>query len=285
MGNYEKTGYLNSEFRLFHLADTSTKTYDFHYHDFKKIIIFLSGDVTYCIEGKSYILRPYDIVLVNAGEIHRPVINSNSIYERIIIYISPNFIDAYNTENYDLSYCFKKARTEQSNVLHIDEAANSRLYTITNELEASFHFDDYANDLYHNVLFLEFMIQLNRAAINNKLLFNNTDISNSKIISILRYINDHLTEDIGVDDIVSRFYLSRYYLMHLFKNETGYTLGEYISDKRLQYANELIKKGTPVTEACYQCGFKNYSTFSRAYKKHYGFSASRHNISEPDSNE
>ena len=56
-------------------------------------------------------------------------------------------------------------------------------------------------------------------------------------------------------------------MMRLFKQETGYTLGQYISQKRLLLAKELILSGEAVKQVCYDCGFKDYSTFSRAYKR------------------
>ena len=49
----EKTGYLNQEFRLFYLKDQKQQDFTYHYHDFYKVIIFLSGKATYQIEGKS----------------------------------------------------------------------------------------------------------------------------------------------------------------------------------------------------------------------------------------
>ena len=94
--------------------------------------------------------------------------------------------------------------------------------------------------------------------------------SNEKILSILTYLNAHLTEDLSIDDLASRFYLSRSYLMHTFKAQTGYTIGGYLLTKRLFLAKELIAAGPPITEVCYSCGFQNYSTFSRAYKKSFG---------------
>lgn len=54
--------------------------------------------------------------------------------------------------------------------------------------------------------------------------------------------------------------------MHTFKEQTGYSIGSYLSTKRLLLAKELILSGKPITDVCYECGFKNYSTFSRAYK-------------------
>ncbi len=66
-----KRGYLNTDFRIFHLKDTLKNEFEFHYHEFHKITIFLKGNVRYFVEGKSYELEPYDIVLVNRNDIHR----------------------------------------------------------------------------------------------------------------------------------------------------------------------------------------------------------------------
>ena len=55
-------------------------------------------------------------------------------------------------------------------------------------------------------------------------------------------------------------------MMRLFKAETGYTIGNYITYRRLLLARSLILKGVPITQACLSSGFQDYSTFSRAYK-------------------
>ena len=276
MAEYEKKGYLNQDFRIFHLVDESQREFSYHYHDFYKLVIFIRGDVTYCIEGKSYELAPYDMVLVNAGEVHRPIVHSLRPYERIIIYISPQFLQSYRQADYDLGLCFEKVRKEQSNVLRMPSMKNSKLYQVCRELESSFKDTDYASGLYQNILFLEFMIQLNRAAVHDALDFTETAAANDKILNILSYINEHLTEDVSIDLLAEHFFISKYYLMHSFKEETGYTIGNYLSAKRLRYAKELISGGMPVTQACFECGFKNYSTFSRASKKNFKVPPTQH---------
>ncbi len=264
---YEKTGYLHDNFKMFHLTDQEEKTYDFHYHDFMKIMLFISGDVSYCVEGYTYHLQPYDVVLVNAGEIHRPVVHSALPYERIIIYMSSDFISSYKNDSYDLAYCFQKAREEQTHVLRMTTDQKNRLYQAAKELERSFSDTGFASELHNQILFLEFLIQLNRSSIKNDISFLDTDSSNQKIQDILHYINENLDSNLSVDTLASHFYLSKYYLMHSFKKETGYTIGNYITTKRLFLARELIQNGSSIAQACYACGFQHYSTFSRAYKK------------------
>ena len=89
------------------------------------------------------------------------------------------------------------------------------------------------------------------------------------IRKILDYINEHITEDLSIDRIAEAMYLNRSYLMHLFKSETGYTIGKYISEKRLFLANHLIGEGVSITDACYRSGFRNYSAFFQAYRNKY----------------
>lgn len=270
MPEYKKVGYLTSGFKIFHLKDRERRDFSYHYHDFHKILILLSGDVTYCVEGRSYDLLPNDIVLINAGEVHRPIIKSALTYERIIIYVSPDFLAGYQEQKNDLGLCLRHAKTEQSHVLRFQSPLSAKLDSAIWAMEAARGDADYAGELYQKVLFLEFMIQLNRAAIHNNIEFIDNSPSDEKIVAVLLYLNEHLTEDISIDALASRFFLNRYYLMHAFKKQTGYTIGGYLSTKRLILAKELIAKGMPITEVCYACGFKNYSTFSRAYKKSFG---------------
>lgn len=269
MESYAKKGYLNSEFRLFHLTDKETKEIKTHYHDFDKITIFIKGKVSYMIEGRTYDLKPYDIVLVKQGDMHRLTVDNSEVYDRIIVYISPNFTNAYKTDDYDLNFCFQKAQSEHSNVLRIPSLKKSSLFGSIVRLENSFSDDGYAAGLYRQVLFLEFMVHLNRAALKNRLEFIDTE-NHSKVAGILQYINDNLTDELNIDHIANAFFVSKYYMMRQFKQETGYTLGNYISRKRLLLAKELILSGVPGTQACFDCGYKDYSTFSRAYRNLFG---------------
>jgi len=267
MSTFEKFGYLEKDFKMFHIVDRKRKEFAFHYHDFNKIIIFIKGNINYTIEGKNYSLKPYDIVLVNSGEIHRPSVLDDSEYERIIIYVSTQFLNAYAREDFNLNDCFERAKKEKSNVLRVHSLDKSKLYQVCLELEHSFEDNAFGKELYQKILFLEFMIHLNRTVLSNHINYLDSVIGSTKLVQILDYINEHLVEEITIDSLAAHFYINRYYLMHFFKEETGYTIGNYITEKRLLCAKNLVQNGQSATEACYRSGFRNYSTFSRAFKK------------------
>ena len=188
--NYTKAGYLTEPFKIFHLRDEHKLNIDFHYHDFHKILIHLHGNVSYCIEGRSYELKEHDIVLVNAGEVHKPILNDDSIYERIIIYVSQQLIDDYVSKGYDLACCFKQAYANQSHVLRLAATKGSRLADTIKGLDSTLReTNEYANELYQKLLFLEFLIQLNRITLHGGIEYINTFSSNKKIVEILDFLN------------------------------------------------------------------------------------------------
>ncbi|MCR4695517.1 MAG: AraC family transcriptional regulator [Pseudobutyrivibrio sp.] len=277
---YSKKGYLYSNFKIFHLKDSGLGEIDFHYHDFHKILIHMAGNTSYSIEGQTFDLQSNDIVFVSAGEVHRPIFHDALEYERIIIYVSKEFLAEYSRDDNDLSLCFKNAIDNNSHVLRLRSFKNSKVADITNHLVSSMGDKAYANDLYMQVLFLELMIELNRAALENQVEYISTSYADSRINSVIEYINENCDKELSVDSLSKTFYLSRYYLMHTFKEETGYTLMSYITLKRLSAAQALIDAGETVTAAATTAGFNSYSSFLRAYKKTYGHAPGKKGTSQ-----
>ena len=227
--------------------------------------------MTYCIEGRTYQLAPGDIVLVNAGEVPTNPRSTRIFPTSASFYMSPRIFLRSTPGKTAISPSALSRRTASrhtSSVCRIPRGG--RLGASIRALDASLNDDDYAAALHHRLLFLEFMIQLNRAALHHHIEFVGDSASNEKILSILTYLNAHLTEDLSIDDLASRFYLSRSYLMHTFKAQTGYTIGGYLLTKRLFLAKELIAAGTPITEVCYSCGFQELLDLLESIQKLWG---------------
>ena len=268
---YEKRGYLRKDFRLFHLSGAMDEPVDWHYHTFHKIILFLSGRAAYGIEGKSYPLESGDLIVVPSGCIHRPELAPGAPYERVIVYISPEFLRASGTPGCDLESCFTQARTQFRFVLR--PGAGRRSFTAAlSALEQEQGGQHFGSELMARALFLQFLIGVSRGMAENRLEYVSSSACDEKIVAILQYLSLHLTEELRIDDLAARFYISKYHMMRRFKEETGYTIHNYVVTKRLMLAREKIADGMPVGEACYACGFGEYSAFARAYKKQFSVS-------------
>lgn len=268
--NMEKTGYLHEEFRLFHIKDQTDQKYQSHYHDFHKVIIFLSGKVTYHIEGKAYHLKPWDILLVNRYAIHQPEIDVTVPYERFILWIRDDVRDQA------LCSCFQRADERSFHLVRINSKLLTHLKNILYELETALAKDAFCKEVLSYALFSQFMVHLNRVFLEeNYLPDKKSYTSDSQVEKLVRYINQHLDADLSIETLAKKYFLSKYHMMRKFKEETGYTMHNYIINKRLLLARTLIAQGTPVTKAALQSGFTDYSTFVRAYKKQFGASPTK----------
>ena len=265
----EKTGYLNEQFRLFHIKDQTSKEFTYHYHDFHKVVIFISGKAAYHIEGKAYQLKPWDILLVNRHAIHRPEIDHSVPYERFILWIQNDI------PWQELLKCFQKANDRSYNLVRLNSALQEKMKDILFELENSAKSDEYGKEILTQSLFLQFMVYLNRIFLEKQYIFDKKSYTfDSQIANILQYINHNLKEDLSVETLAAKYYVSKYHLMRKFKEETGYTLHNYIVNKRLLMARTLISEGMPVLKAAQESGFAEYSTFSRAYRRQFKTSPS-----------
>ena len=261
-----KSGYLTEKFKLFHLKDSQPREYMYHYHDFHKLIWFISGDVEYHIEGKSYKMEPYDILLVNQGEIHKPFVDFSTIYERYVFYISRGFLEEHSEAGSDLNQCFQTAHEEQGNIIRLSAKESRALFETVKLLEGVEKEQVYA-EMYSRILFLKLLIELNKCCLNNPDVYHKTARYDKKIVEMIHYINENLSKDLSIEALSSRFFISKYHMMRKFKEETGYSMHQYVLEKRILAARNLISAGCPATTASVECGFKAYSTFSRAYKK------------------
>lgn len=95
-----------------------------------------------------------------------------------------------------------------------------------------------------------------------------SEVSHKTIRKILAYIHDNFTQDISIQGLSEKFYLSPNYLCHLFKKEVGENFIEYISNLRIEYACRLLAEtDLPVKQIGENCGFNDYFYFTRIFKR------------------
>jgi len=263
---YEKRGYLLDDFRLFHLKDKEGTNVDYHYHEFCKLLMLRSGSGGYTVEGQRYSLETGDIVLIGSQVVHRPEFEHGLLYERVIIYISPEFLRQQSTPDCPLEEIFSGLN---GHVLHLSHP--DALWSISDRLEKELAEDQYGRVIVSNGLLLRLLIEIARSIRDPKTTFS-TPITptDSRILEILRYIDAHLTEDLSIDLLAEEFFISKFHMMRLFKQETGRSIHDYLQERRLLFARDLIRQGVSATDSCFQSGFRSYSSFTRAYAKHFG---------------
>ena len=273
-----KVGYLNDNFKIFHIRDKKDIKFEYHHHDFSKIVILIDGDLTYYIEGKAYILKPWDILFVNKNEIHKPVVNPNKYYERIVIWLNPDFMAKYAQGNNNLLKCFEVAIKNNYNLLRLNMKSIDIIKNLIQDIQNCNNSNEFGSEILKESLFVQLMVLMNRLFLNSDKTRDIEDIQYDKTIEgVLNYINSNLENDLSIDTIASEFFISKYYLMRKFKNQIGSSIHNYVVQKRLILARSLISDGLSMSSVCSRCGFNDYSSFVRAFKKVYGVSPSNYN--------
>ena len=263
-----KRGYLNEGFRLFHLKDSLAQRMDYHYHEFDKLILLLHGKVTYVVEGVTYFLRPWDVLMVQHNLIHKPIIDPSEPYERVVIWLGREWVSTRSDPGEPLDACFDTARERGFHLLRTDAERRVSYMGLIQRLEEALRSTEFGGRRMADTLCQQLLVTVNRDLLADHTAQEETDSYrlDPKMEEVLRYIAAHLEQPLSVDLLARQFYISRYYLMHRFKAVTGYTVHQYITQKRLLRAAELIREGMPVMKAAEQTGFSEYSTFLRAFQ-------------------
>ena len=268
MTEYEKRGYLLENFRLFHLRSECGEKVDFHYHEFCKLLFLVSGQGSYFVDGKRYLLSAGDIVLIGSRSVHKPELSEGTAYERIIIYVSPEYLQKMSAPDCDLLSLFSG---ENGHVLRLKEQRRRAVFALASKLEQDLENDSFGRAVLSQADLLQLLVELGRSMADSPASLPRPSMTeNRRVLEIMEYLNRNLSEEIDIDQLAEQFFISKFYMMRLFQRETGTTIYSYLTQKRLLKARELMDAGMRATESCYACGFHSYSSFTRAYGKYFG---------------
>ena len=237
------------------------KDYKLHTHSGYEVFCFISGDAMYNIEGNMYSLFPGDILLLNNTEAHHLILNSSTPYERITIHFQCKEEFPDELTNLLLTPVIDRPIGKYNLYSHKEFADKNWQYYLDCICKET-------NPIRQQVYLMTLLFELSDAFPLIK--EQNASDQTNNVLMITHYIERHLTESLSVEGICDRFFISETQLTRQFKKVLGTTASEYILSKRLLRAYNLINEGVKPTVAYLQCGFKDYSSFYRAYKKKFG---------------
>jgi AraC-like DNA-binding protein len=270
---FNERQYMNSgEFEVFFYKDLDLNHVVDHSHSYYEVYFFLNGDVTYDVEGKQYPLQYGDYLLIPPEVKHHPIFHSTGkTYQRIVLWISRNYFETMRSWSEDFSYSFRYV--SENNHYHFRrdfvtfQNIQGRLLDLLEEIHGNKAFHKLNSELQIH----SFMLLLNR--ITYDMLHQVPAVyENVLYLNLCDYINNHLEENLSLDHLASFFYASKYHISHVFKDNMGISLHQYILKKRLQASKNGILSGIPFGELYHQYGFSDYTSFYRAFKKEFGLS-------------
>ncbi len=260
------------DFEVFYYSDVNMKAVPKHAHNYYEFYFFLGGEISINIDGKAERLTPGDIFLIPPHTNHFPIIHDTTVpYQRFIFWLSQDFANELVQLSTDYGYVMQHALVAKKYVYHLDNfsfnSLQSKLINLIEELNS----DRFGKTTKIDIAVHDLVLSLNR---NIYELENpSTEREERNLFqNVLTYVENHIDEELTLDQIAKACFVSKYHVAHVFKEQLGLSLHQYILKKRLSICRSAILSGVDITQAYAQCGFNDYSSFFRAFKKEYGMS-------------
>ncbi len=258
------------DFELQYKRDAYLKKVKLHHHDFYEIYFLISGDVTYTIESKLYKVSPGDILLISPRELHQLHIKTErEVYERYVLWVNARAIERLSTKYTNLMSCLDPRSPGYHNQLHMSPEDQRRIFELIDRLYGELSEGGFGRELMPECLLTQLLVEINRIA-EREGPQEDSARANDVVSSVVDYISDHYGEELTLESLADRFFVSKYHLSHEFSRLVGTSVHRYIMKKRLLMARSLMAQGVKPSHAWAECGFGDYTGFYRAFKSEYG---------------
>ncbi len=233
-----------------------------HNHSGDELYLYINGNCEYIVEGVTYPLSPFDLIIISRSEMHRVRHKAMSPYERMVLSVKPEFYAKAGCPEYEKVFTEKKiGKNSKIGYRQLEQSGLK---------DAFLRFDKYHKEAPRAAALLQgILIEILHILSSIDILDDDSD-ENPLIAGITEYLTENLSSPLSLDDIADKFYISKYHLCRIFKATTGLTVNGYITHKRLMRVKELHADGMKLNPASIEAGFPEYSAFYRAYVKEFG---------------
>ena len=227
-----------------------------HSHNLCELLYFVKGEASYVIEDKKYKLRPGDLVLIRPSKYHFIEV------ERVVPY-----------ERYDILFDESELGAHEQDMLRtLPDVTNLSDGSIACEIFR--RFDVYRDKLdeeeFSHVAWLLLRELFYGLHLEREQTTPAVAVVKPLLSRAIEYINGHLFELRDIGEIASALFITESYLFKLFRTELGQSPKKYVNDKRLLAAQQMLREGRRPTEAYAVCGFRDYVSFYRGYRRLFG---------------
>ena len=262
---------VSRDFEIFYYRDSHFKTGRSHSHSYYEFYLFLEGDVTMRIGTGEHRLSTGDLIVIPPDVPHHIIVHSDAPYGRFVFWITKEYCLQLMRQSADYGWIMQKAATEHHYVWHTDEVSFHLIQSRLIEALREIHSDSFGRNAAITLAVNGLVLQLNRTVYEQENLHyeaNSTDIGED----IMRYIESHLNENLSLQELADKFFVSRFYISHYFSDSFGISLHQYIIKRRLAACRNELLKHRSITDVYAYYGFRDYSSFYRAFKKEYHLS-------------
>lgn len=263
---------LSRDYEIYYYNDFALSKVKDHVHSYYEFYFFLEGNVSMVIDGKELSMHPGDIVLIPPGiRHHADIRNQKTPYRRFVFWISEAYCNDLLQVSPDYVYLMQYVKVTKEYIFHTDvitfNTIQSKVFSLLDEMHAK----RFGREAKISLCVNDLILHLNRIVHEQK--YEKSEKEEKSLYrSLADYIGGNLEGDLSLENLAKQFYVSKYHIAHLFKENAGISIHQYITKRRLAACREAILGNVSITDTYQMFGFGDYSSFYRAFKKEYGIS-------------
>ena len=251
-------GYSIASERIAGVNDNMAKS---HYHDYFELYYLEAGERYHMIQDRLYKIYPGEFLIFPPYMMHHSYGEKNVEFKRLLLY-------------------FRKEEVSSPSLLHILEEGTGvykpdmrtkhlidrMLEGLLSEQEKQGSLSELYSHTLLNMILLIIVRQIQTPVKEEK---------KGRMGEVINYIHTHYQEDITLDSLAQRFYVSPYYLCREFKKYTNSTIIQYLNVTRIMNAQrKFMETDRNITEISKATGFSNITHFNRVFKSVTGMTPS-----------
>ena len=194
-------------------------------------------------------------------------------YERAFLYITPAMLRNCGGGYLDLEHFFSKYNSSGQLQFPMTKEDALTCKQLIQELQADLRTRSSVGQFTNYTKLLNFLQIVCRTMKSTKEMVEPI-VVNEAMHEILSYINDHYTQPLKLDALARQFGVSMSFLSHEFVKYTGRSVYDYVLYRRVLLAKAMMNTNQSLNEVAYHCGFNDYSSFLRVFRKMVGVSPS-----------
>lgn len=262
---------LSKDFEIYYYNENYGSKIEMHTHNYYEFYFFIEGDVRIQIEDEIYPLKYGDMVIIPPEHRHRAVVEQGTCaYRRFVFWISREYAGCLMEQAMEYGYLMQRAEVQGGLICHHDVVAFNTIQYKIFQLIEEIQMERYGRNARVPLLVNDLILHLNREIYEEE---HPMKIREENLYqNLMYYIDQNLEEDLSLEQLAAAFYVSRYYVAHIFKEQAGLSVHQYILKKRMQACREAILGGENISRVYERYGFRDYSSFYRAFRKEFGMS-------------
>ena len=263
------------EFEIYHSINTNPQPSIYQSHHCYEIYFLLQGSIRVIVDELE--LNPVlgETLIYPPNCMHRITHTDSTVpYERFYIYLSKEYLSAVSTADYSFIQELEQLTAGGRCFFRPGEEAVRELTEKADEIIEAARDTSPAAVLANRCRMTMYLIRL--LGLLKESIASTEDSASSRMNELIRYIHQNAAQPLSLDQLEEVFGISKYVLLHEFKDYTGMSVYQYILTRRVILAQQLIQQGAKPNQACEQSGFSDYTSFYRAFKARTGKSPNQY---------